>query len=254
MMKKRQKNPKIILKIETGILILVTVISITIAWFVRLSDARARDMSLQISTADYLKVALEQGGKDVLELQGNDAYISINMPEFYDLEAKKMAPGVYGHFDLYITAKSPVAKNCEIYAELIPEFQNSIKDNDEVKSEINNLLKGHIQFYTKNENGTYSGLIEKDNKYVVPLKYNSEEKVTIYWVWFYEYTDIPQEGRNFLPENYFEKNKYQPALADTYTEKELVNFYDYADTRIGLGVDNIMFKIYIDALQTGDNG
>lgn len=253
-MKKRQKNPKIILKIETGILILVTVISITIAWFVHLSDARARDMSLQISTADYLKVALKQGGKDVLELQGSDAYISINMPEFYDLEANKMAPGVYGHFDLYITAKSPVAKNCEIYAELIPEFQNSIKDNDEVKSEINNLLKGHIQFYTKNENGTYSGLIEKDNKYVVPLNYNSEEKVTIYWVWFYEYTDIPQEGRNFLPENYFEKNKYQPALADTYTEKELVNFYDYADTRIGLGVDNIMFKIYIDALQTGDNG
>lgn len=254
MMKKRQKNPKIVLKIETGILILVTVISITIAWFVRLSDARAENLGLQISTADYLKVALESGGEDVLKLQGKDAYISINMPEFYDLEANKMAPGVYGHFDLYITAKSPIAEKCGIYAEIIPEFQNSIKDNDEVKSEIINLLKGHIQFYTKNDNGTYSGLIKKDNQYVIPINYNSEEKVTIYWVWFYEYIDIPEEGKNFLPENYFEKNKYTPDLADTYKEKDLVNFYDYADTRIGLGVNNIMFKIYVDALHTGDNG
>ena len=73
MMKKRQKNPKIVLKIETGILILVTVISITIAWFVRLSDARAENLGLQISTADYLKVELESSGEDVLKLQGKDA-------------------------------------------------------------------------------------------------------------------------------------------------------------------------------------
>jgi hypothetical protein len=84
----------------------------------------------------------------------------------------------------------------------------------------------------------------------VPLTYNEETKVTIYWRWFYEYTDIPEEGRGLSGEFYFDADNFAPGSG--YTEDDHVLLYDYADTKIGLGVKNIAFRMDIDTIVNGD--
>ena len=92
--------------------------------------------------------------------------------------------------------------------------------------------------------------------------------MTIYWVWFYEYSDIPQEGRNRADGGcYFDMDKLKAALAvETTTgssitvdelnsyvqqmnEEQKNLYYDYGDTRIGLNVPNIQFHIVVNALE-----
>lgn len=248
--RKKKADRKIILKIELGVIILATIIAVTVAWFVRKNLAQVKDTNLKISSAEYIRVALEEGGNDVLELTGEDAFIKINMPEFFDTEADKLAPGVYGHMDLYITALSPLTEKCSLTLDFVPEYIDGL--TDEEKLEIDNLLKGHIQFYQVRQNEvngySYSSIITDDNPLIVDLTYEEEIKTTIYWVWFYEYSDIPDEGRNFEPYNYYDMDKYAPEYEDTYVLRDRVYFYDYGDTKIGLGTKNTAFRINVETL------
>lgn len=236
---KRKADRTTILKIELGIFIVATIISVTIAWFVRMNTASVKGIDAKASSSDYIKVALESGGKDVLELTGSDALVKINMPEFYDTEANKLAPGVYGKMDLYITSLNPGVDKCSLTMDYLPEYIDNIAIA--AKEEIYNLLKGHIQFYSKKDNTGYTGLITDDAPLKVNLEYQTEIPVTIYWVWFYEYSDIPPEGLCFNPENYFDKDKY-------IENGDYVYYYDCGDTKIGTGVKNLEFQIKVDTL------
>lgn len=233
---KRKADRTTILKIELGIFIVATIISVTIAWFVRMNTASVKGIDANASSSDYIKVALKPDGADVLELIGDDALVKINMPEFYDTEANKLAPGVYGEINLYITSLNPGVEKCSLTMDFLPEY---IDNAGEI--EISNLLKGHIQFYReKNETG-YTGLITDAASLKVNLEYQTEIPVTIYWVWFYEYRDIPSEGLCFNPENYFDKDKY-------IENGDYVYYYDCGDTKIGTGVKNLAFQIKVDTL------
>ena len=120
--RKKKAHRKIILKIELGVIILATVIAVTVAWFVRKNLAQVKDTNLKISSAEYIRIALKAGGNDVLELTGEEAFVKINMPEFFDTEADKLAPGVYGHMDLYITALSPLTDKCSLTIDFVPGY------------------------------------------------------------------------------------------------------------------------------------
>ena len=247
---KKKLSRETVLKIELMLLLVVTVIAVTIAWFVLFNQSKASGIALKSSTAEHVRVALTPGGEDVLELSGEDAYIDINMPEFYNMDAGMMAPGVYGHFDLYITALSPVAEECTIEVEHVLEYIDEVMSDDKAVEELDKLVAGHIQFYTSYDEGTYSGVIKPGSNIKVPLTYNEETKVTIYWRWFYEYTDIPEEGRGLSGEFYFDADNFAPGSG--YTEDDYVLLYDYADTKIGLGVKNIAFRMDIDTIVNGD--
>ena len=49
---------------------------------------------------------------------------------------------------------------------------------------------------------------------------------------------------------YFDEDNFAPGSG--YTEEDYVLLYDYADTKIGLGVKNIAFRMDIDTIVNGD--
>ena len=269
-MKNRKINENLILNIEMLVLITISLIAVTIAWFVLTNRAQVNGMRLMAGDTEYIKVALEAGGQDVLQLDENEKYMDVGMPGFANTKDGQMAPGTYGEMKLYVTALSPVAKGCSIRVEHIAEYVESVvdgsldpeaanQDNVITKNEIDKLLKGHIQLYAQceqDENGenVYTGLISEGEPLVVTLEHNVEKEVTIYWVWPYEYTDLTEESRNLFGEDreqFFDKDKYDIDVdeAGGYTQKDYISFYDYGDTKLGMNVKDLHFHIYVDGLQ-----
>ena len=263
-MKNRKINENLILNIEMMILIMVSLIAVTIAWFILTNRAQVNGMKLQAGGTEYIKVALEAGGQDVLELEGEAKYIDVGMPTFANTRAGQMAPGTYGEMKLYITALSPMAKGCNIRVEHIAEYVETVVDDIQnpeaandvgitTKSEIDKLLKGHIQLYSQciedgNGEKIYSGLITDKEPLVVPLEHNVEKMVSIYWVWPYEYTDLTQESLDEFSidkEQLFDADKYEIDVDELsgYDLKDYISFYDYGDTKIGLNVKDIHFHL-----------
>lgn len=225
---KKKLDQWIVLRFEVVVLVVISIVTVTIAWFVLQNKAFTRGLSLTTADDDYLIVALEAGGTDVLDLPEPDSYVSVQLPDYYNIESGKMAPGASGQMDFYITSKSPIATECYLYADILPVFAEELvcdeNDSDEDKKaklqeqeQINALLYGHIQFYAYVEDEkqpaaefTYANLIADadgnltrpdgavlrritaDKPLRVNLEQDREEMVTIYWRWFYEYTDEVQ--------------------------------------------------------------
>lgn len=243
-------NRKLILRLEMLVLIIIALVAVTIAWFVLVKWAKVESLSVKAKENEFIKVALKPGGADVQTLQGQEKYVDIQMPDFYDMPEGMMAPGAYGKVTLYITSLSPLADSCYIYLERIPELLSSIPQGSTREKEINNLLKGHLLFYKEyTETDGYKGMITKEAPLYVKLEEKKEVAVTIYWMWPYEYTDIPVENRNLDKEALFDMDKYEEQNASKYTEDDFVSFYDYGDTKIGLSVKNIHFYAYVSALK-----
>lgn len=268
---KKKFDQRIIMRIEMVILIVITIIAITLTWFVMANHSREEGWNLQAHGDEYLKVALEPGGEDVgiLTLSGNTVEADVQLPQYYDINvsgsAKKlMAPGVSGKIDLYITSLSPVVERCSVSMNSVPEYIDSVSANTILKQKVENLVNGHVQFYTDYDEtqGTYSGLIGEGSPLIVEdLKENEERKVTLYWIWFYEYRDIPDEGRALRAENYFDFDHYAIAEEDyrasiegntvsdnSATMQEYITGYDYGDTKIGLSVKDLYFHLHVNAL------
>lgn len=279
---KKNPDPKIVIKIEMILLVVFSLIAVTAAWFVIQESVQANNISLTAASDAYIRVALTPGGEDVLKLQENDAkngtstsYVDIQLNDYYNMTGNKiMAPGVSGQMDLYITSLSPTVNECTISFETLPTFIEGVQEGCKRETELYNLLSGHIQYYTS-YNGNeadyskrYSGRITEDTPLVVSgLRDGAEgavgpeKKVTIYWVWFYEYTDIPAEGITYAgsgntkiplhPELYFDMDKYDSSQTDGYSLENLITFYDYGDTKIGLGVEDIAFRLKVGSI-SGD--
>ncbi|MGN0341732.1 MAG: hypothetical protein ACI4DO_02970 [Roseburia sp.] len=282
--KKLHMDRQLLLKMEMTLIVVISVITVTIAWFCLRNSAWGRDLTLGTLNADYIRVALTAGGEDVTRLDESERYIDINMPNFYNVEQNAegetlMAPGVSGELKLYITALSPNVRSCRINTECIPLFgteeEGLTEEQRSQQEKLQKLVKGHIQFYTNRsydpDAGTYSfsGLIGEgsaDSQYAtftVPLVQNREEPVTIYWVWFYEYTDIPTEGRARTDAGYYcdmdRLNAYLAAngksletLTDDERELYFYDYYDYGDTLIGLNVPEVKFHIVVNALDENE--
>ncbi|MBR1692637.1 MAG: hypothetical protein IJ711_07670 [Lachnospiraceae bacterium] len=264
---KKKFDQRIVLRIEMIILIVITIIAVTLAWFVLNNHSLVKGMNLTAQDDEYLRVALQPGGEDVdiLTLSGNTVEADVQLPYYYNIneinsDRKLMAPGVYGQVDLYITALSPMLKQCSVSVNSIPEFIDSVSENSAQTEALGALLDGHIQFYQtrdeENKGTGYTGLITDENPLVVDLEENVEKKVTIYWIWFYEYRDIPAEGRLLDVSNYFDMDRYDSTLspydptvsANDVLMADYITYYDYGDTKIGLSVDNVRFHIHVNAL------
>lgn len=256
-MKKRKINENFILRVEMMVLIMISLIAVTIAWFVLSNRAQVKGMNLKAGDAEYIRVAVSENGPDVLELAESERYVEIGMPTFANTKTGQMAPGTYGEMKLYITALNPVVDGCSISVNSVPEYVDE-DDTNVTQEEIEKLLKGHIQFYKNcsvdaDGNRTYSGLITDESVYNVPLT-EDEKEVTIYWVWPYEYTDVTDEAKEAFGtdmDQFFDKDKYDKSeyASGAYKEKQCVSFYDYGDTKLGMHVKNVYFHIYVNGLQ-----
>lgn len=281
---KLHMDRQLLMKLEMAMIVVISVIAVTIAWFQLINSAWAKDLTLKAGSADYIKVALESGGKDVSELEEDQRYIDINMPNFYNVEKNAvgktlMAPGVSGKLNLYITSLHPDVTSCRINAECIPVFESENAEGmgetegtglTEEQKALEKLVKGHIQFYRYySEEDGYTGFIgeteyagtlngtdpQNATLTIDGLQQGVEQHVTIYWIWFYEYTDIPDEGKGRDDSGYY--FDYNGKVSSLTTEEKVL-YYDYGDTQIGLKVPELKFHIVVDALdesvsETGEN-
>lgn len=290
-------NPKFILKVESMIVIAFALVELTLTWFVLQTGAFANGLNIKAADDKYIRVALEPGGVDVLELQkadeeyaathdgvsGTSGVIDLAIPNYYNTtgEEQTLAPGVGGSITLYVTSLKPWVDSCDIYVDTLAEYIADILEDEAnggtKKEELENLIEGHVQFYATYDDtaatvdARYARRITEENPLVVSnLRLDSlgeevaadvgeEKKVTLYWIWFYEYTDMPQEAiapmdtEGKMPVNrklYFDPNVIdEDTDLSSFTEEALKEYlieaYDYGDTRIGLGAQKMSFEIQV---------
>ena len=261
-MKRRKINENFILRLEMIVLLTISLIAVTIAWFVLSNFAKVNSLKLQAGDSDYIKVAVSANDVDILQLPETKRYVEIGMPQFENTRSGELAPGTYGEINIYVTALNPVVDGCSVSINSVPEYTEDVTEETEntaksvTKEEIQKLLKGHIQFYAKcdiSDEGTrtYSELITEENPFMVPLTEDEEETVTIYWVWPYEYTDIPEGTVNAFSQDktyFFDKDKYNSNEESNYKDADYISFYDYGDTKLGMHVKDIHFHICVNGL------
>ncbi len=257
-MKKILKE-KIILSFVMCILLLVALFSATTAWYAANNTAAAHGLELAASGIGGLKVAIEPGGPDLMELsrmtEEGIPIIPVRLKDLNNVKEQMIAPGSYGPMTFYITSLGETVTGYSIKVKLCyrqePESANRL--TPEQQERIRQLMERHIRVYTNMETvssgngqgrwGKFSGPleyytdVEADDGTAAtgPLEFNIESKAEIYWAWNYEYTDIP--GNENLPDG---------------ERKEKIREYDEEDTLLGNYIDDIWFEVYI-AGQTAED-
>lgn len=253
-MKKCRKifQEKIILSFVMCILLGVALFSATTAWYASNNTAVAHGMELAADGIGGLKVAIEPGGPDIMMLPEANGegipVIPIKLTDLNNVKEQMIAPGSYGPMTFYITSLGETVTGYSIKVKLSYREEDAAGDrlSPEEKARIKELMEKHISVYANMETVSSESGQGRWGRFSDPLVYytdseaadgtaatgelvfNTEIKAEIYWVWNYEYTDIP--GNDNLPED---------------MEREKIREYDEEDTLLGNYVDNIWFDVYI---------
>lgn len=135
------------------------------------------------------------------------------------------------------------------------DFSNTKSSiTEEQKEKIEAMICNHIFLYKEKYDGT-----DGEGKPVVlfreplpfqknvaevsgDLTFEVEEPVTLYWVWNYELTDIP----DYQNTDFYKKN-----AGDTGDVRQAVRAYDEEDTVLGNYINDIRFNVYIEGTTKG---
>ncbi|WP_167954754.1 hypothetical protein [Anaerosporobacter faecicola] len=185
---KKYINRKTILLSTTLAVLVLTLITVTVAWFESSVFVQSDESTMNTASWDF-KVSLTAGGEPVK----NTDKINLNVGTFTNVATGKLAPGTSGHFSLFITSNSDVTTGYQIGIDkslltlIIPAGEGHDTDMD-----YSDLLKKHFQFYTTNELGekTYitEAVLAEGN-----LEIGVEKEVVLYWEWPYE-ADVSELG------------------------------------------------------------
>ena len=206
------------------IVVLIALIFATIAWFassrtlsikgINLGAVDTGDVQIGLNENDWqTDTAFDIGVSNVDELE-TATEVGVKEPVFENIygeddkgtvalitkeDSKIMAPGTYGFFTFYVRTTSPSTKSCKINLTKVLKGSD-LSNNTELKNELENLFTGHILCFsnrTKSDEGyLYSGLIDDTNSMTVAFESSDSQtegkiqKVTIYWVWPYEFKDL----------------------------------------------------------------
>lgn len=248
---KRLFQEKIILSFVMCMLLCAVLFSATTAWYAANNTAVTHGMELETGGTGGLKVAIEPGGPDIMTLpevnEEGIPVIPIKLTDLNNVKGDMIAPGSYGPMTFYITSLGEIITGYSIKVKLSYREEDGAGSrlSPEQRSRIRDLMEEHISVYTGMETvssesgqgrwGRFSGPLEyytdedaEDGTAATgELVFNTEVKAELYWVWNYEYTDIPGNGN--LPEE----------------EREKIREYDEEDTMLGNYIDNIWFDVYI---------
>lgn len=243
---------KIILSFVMCVLLCVVLFSATTAWYAANNTAVAYGMKINTGGIGGLKVAIEPGGPDIMtlsEVNGEGIpVIPIKLTDLNNVKDQMIVPGSYGPLTFYITSLGETVTGYSIKVKLSYREEDGTGDrlSQEERNRIRELMEKHISVYTKMETVSSESGQGRWGRFSEPLEYytdadaedgtaatgelifNTEVKAEIYWVWNYEYTDIP--GNGDLPEE---------------MRKEKIREYDEEDTMLGNYIDNIWFDVYI---------
>lgn len=252
---KRLFQEKIVLSYVMCLLLVAVLFSATTAWYSSSNAVSAHGMTVTTGETGGLKVALEQGGPDIMLLpevnEKGIPVIPIKLTDLNNIKEEMIAPGAYGPMTFYITSLGETITRYSIKVKLSykeeAEAENQL--SPEQQEEIKDLMENHISVYTDMETVSEEG---RWGKFSNPLEYytdadasdgtaakgnlvfNTEVKAEIYWVWNYEYTDIPG-NENLSGEE----------------RREKIREYDEEDTMLGNYIDNIWFDVYITGQTAG---
>ena len=317
---RRFEHQETVMLVALCLVVMVVLFGATVAWYIAPTPASIENVDLNVDDLGDLYVwvkvedeaAAEEGGalqeglssnegintgssgdgrdeEGYVKLQevgiGDDLHYSIdmNIVEQENIAKHTLAPGAYGEVKYKINSKTDMIKGYRIT--INPEIkvtQTGINVPEEDK--LMDLVKSHIKFYAKYENGEYinpimygdecifdfdnqsgnSGNQEDTGSYmqdtleeinpmytyrkglVGEIEKDDLLYVTLYWYWPYEFVDIP-ECLNIADENsifYEEFKKYKDKPAD-----ENIENYDWDDTYIGNYVTNLVFHFDVETLR-----
>lgn len=248
-----KKFEKVILSFVMCVLLTLVLVSATTAWYASNKAASVYGMELAADGIGGIKVALEPGGKDISQLEDKTELgvpiIPIMLTELNNVKEDMIAPGAYGPMTFYITALGNNVTEYSIKVKMVyeeaPGAENHL--NTEQRAKLEELMNQHITVYTQKDvisgqtNEGQWGKFSKPLEYytddmatdgiamIGPLKFQEEVKAELYWVWNYEYTDIPG-------------NETAGSEAEL---RKLIRQYDEEDTMLGNYIENIAFHVYI---------
>lgn len=244
---------KIILSFVMCILLVVVLVSATTAWYASSKAASAYGMKLETDGIGGIKVALEPGGEDIMLLEEKTEQgvpiIPIKLTDLNNVKEKMIAPGSYGPMTFYITALGNNVTEYSMKVKLVYEEEPGAKNRltKQQRAKIEELMNQHITVYTKKEIVSAEGNEGRWGKFSEPLEYYTDDEATdgtaltgplvfqeevkaeLYWVWNYEYTDIPGNE----------------TAGSEQELKQKIRQYDEEDTMLGNYIDNISFHVYI---------
>lgn len=243
---------KIILSFVMFLLLCVVLFSATTAWYSANNTAVMSGMEIGAGGIGGLKVAIEPGGPDIMMLpevnEDGIPVIPVKLTDLNNVKEQMIAPGSYGPMTFYITSLGETVTGYSIKVKLSYREEEEAGDklSPEQREKIKELMERHISVYTEMETVSSENGQGRWGKFSDPLEYymaadaedgtaatgelvfNTEVKAEIYWVWNYEYSDIP--GNENLPEEELQKK---------------IREYDEEDTMLGNYIDHIWFDVYI---------
>lgn len=169
--------------------------------------------------------------------------IDLGQPALNSIEAGKLGPGSYGQVTFWIMSKNGMNNGYRLSVEPKLSYTSNRAFAETEKQELEALVADHIRFYEQREgsSGNY--------RYLSPVGYGTsaeagkkdslvageEKEVMLYWSWFYEYTDIPQQDGT--------------AISATSSD---IESYDLGDTKIGNYVTQISFDFTVTGEEYGN--
>lgn len=194
----------------------LVLVGFTIAWYTNNNLPAVTGMEMQAGEMVSVRVALETGGEDILELTGDQRYAEMGIQEFTNAESGELAPGVYGQVRFYITPEGSNVKACNIfptlritrdgtywYPILEGDGEGSVSDVEMTTlQELYGIAETHISLYS---DAAMEMPVTEEAPYQLTWSDGStEEKVaTIYWKWHYECPDSeePDDIRQYDEED-----------------------------------------------------
>ncbi len=246
---------KIILSFTMCVLLAVVLVSATYGWYAMNHSSKAYGIDLKTGGTGGIKVAIEPDGEDIMtagylqKVTVDDkeyAIIPIQLNNFENIQEQMIAPGAYNSMIFYITSLSESIRSYSIKVQL--EYKPSAGISVVQKQKIEEIIKDHITVYQEmyTENGivkfryplTYYDKVSDDVEEAKgALKFNKEVPATIYWVWNYEITDVPDYANI-------------PRFAGLDT-RSAIRKYDEEDTVLGNYIDGIYFNVSIEGSPEG---
>lgn len=202
---KKILNQKNIMILISMAILVILMISATIAWFVLSRSTSVGGIGSKISEWDFI-VSKESGGSPI----GKDETLDFNVDSFLNVTTGKMAPGTTGTIDLYVRTTTDVVTGYQLYVDKTELSMLIDQEHD-----YSDILKKHLIFYTDN---TYTTEITDNQPLTGTLKKNQEKKVTIYWKW-------PYEGDEIMPNTIVDSKEIEAFLKQYDEEDNLISQY-----------------------------
>ncbi len=238
---------------------LVSLGLVSLGWFSDNRQVTGDGQTVQVQSGYHLEIRATANGENI----GVSAVEETMSKLPVDGDEHGLFPGTAGSFSFYVAGSAEDVASGYAYG-----FSLSARNNEfcqvsgfperfypnlsaQQKRQALTYLSSHLLFFTRCEDGVYSGWIRPDDTVRREVASGSfYQKETVYWVWIGEYADITENSRRLFDDpTQAEIAAYyaEPANRDTFTVngEQTSEAYNAADTIIGITLKYICFQVEV---------